>query len=136
MPRPKALIDEQTFTQAETGLATIKDAKLVIQLKAILAARDHPIDSVARILRVSRRSIFRWIHRLQVGGVEALRDRPKGHRRAKLDDAQRALVEQWVVAGQTAQGEPVLWTVEKLRLAIEREFGFAVGRTPLWLLLR
>lgn len=70
MPRPKALIDEQPFTQTETVLATIKDAKLVIQLKALLPARGHSIEAVARILWVSRRSIFRWIHQLQVGGVE------------------------------------------------------------------
>lgn len=136
MPRPKALVDEQTSARAEAGLATIKDAKLVIQLKAILAVRDHPVEDVARILRISRRSIFRWVHRLQEGGVEALQDRPKGHRRAKLDDAQKASVEQWVLAGRTARGEPILWTVEKLRLAIAREFGIAMGRTPLWLLLK
>jgi transposase len=136
MSRPKVLLDAATIVKAEESLATIKEAKLVIQLKAILATRDHRVEDVASILRVSHRSIFRWIHRFQDGGVKALRDRPRGHRRAKLNEEQKAAVEQWVVGGTTADGKPVLWTVEKLRLAIAKEFGVSMAKTPLWLLLR
>lgn len=132
MSRPKALIDAATVAEAEACLASIRDAKLVVQLKAILAVRDYPVDQVAQIFRVSKRSIFRWVHRLQEGGADALRDRPKGHRKSKLNDEQKAAVEHWIVTGQTAQGEPILWTVEKLRLAIAREFGILLGKTPLW----
>lgn len=136
MSRPKALVDPATAAEAEACLASIRDAKLVIQLKAILAVRDHPVEQVAQIFRVSRRSIFRWVHRLKEGGANALRDRPKGHRRPKLNDEQKAAVEHWVITGQTAQGEPILWTVEKLRVAIAREFGVLTGKTPLWRLLK
>jgi transposase len=136
MPRPKKLVDSATAEKAESFLGSIRDAKLVIQLKAILAVRDLPVEEVARVLRVSKRSIFRWIHRLKEGGADALRDRPKGHRRSKLDEQQKATVEGWVVSGQTPQGQPVLWTVEKLRTAIAEEFGIRVGKTPLWLLLK
>lgn len=132
MSRPKVLIDSATVTEAEACLASIRDAKLVLQLKAIIAVRDYPVDQVAQIFRVSRRSIFRWVHRLKEGGADALRDHPKGHRKSKLDDEQKAAVEHWVVTGQTAQGEQILWTVEKLRLAIAREFGVLLGKTPLW----
>lgn len=136
MSRPKVLVDPATAEKAEACLSSIRDAKLVVQLKAILAVSDQPVDQVAKILRVSRRSIFRWVHRLKEGGAEALRDRPKGHRRSKLNDEQKAAVEHWVVTGQTAQGEPILWTVEKLRLAIAQEFHILPGKTPLWRFLK
>jgi transposase len=136
MSRPKVLIDPATVAKAEACLDSIRDAKLVIQLKAILAVRDYPVEQVAQIFRVSRRSIFRWVHRLKEGGADALRDRPKGHRRSKLDEAQKAAVEHWVVTGQTAQGEPILWTVEKLRVVIDKEFGIRLSKTPLWRLLK
>ena len=132
MARPKALLDSATAAEAEACLASIRDAKLVIQLKVILAVRDYPVDQVAQIFRVSKRSIFRWIHRLKEGGADALRDRPKGHRKSKLDEEQKAAVKRWIVTGQTAQGKPILWTVEKLRLAIAKEFGILLGKTPLW----
>jgi transposase len=136
MSRPKVLVDAVTAAKAEAYLVSIRDAKLVIQLKAILAVRDRPVAEVAQVLRISKRSIFRWVHRLRDGGADALRDRPKGHRRSKLDDKQKAAVECWVVNGQTPQGQPVLWTVERLRAAIAKEFGILVGKTPLWLLLK
>lgn len=121
---------------AATHLATICDAKLVLQLKAILAVREHPVERVGEILKVSPRSIFRWVHRLQEGGVAGLKDRPKGHRRSKLDDAQQTEVERWVTEGKTPAGAAVLWTVEKLRRAVLAEFGVTITKTPLWRMLR
>jgi transposase len=136
MSRPKVLVDSATAAKAASFLATIRDAKLVIQLKAILAVRDRPVDEVAGVLRVSKRSIFRWAHRLKEGGADALRDRPKGHRKSKLDERQKEAIERWVVTGQTPQGQPILWTVEKLRAVVAREFGITMGKTPLWLHLK
>ncbi len=136
MSRPKVLVDAVTAAKAEAILDSLKDVKLVIQVKAILAVRERPVRDVARILGVSERSINRWAHRLKEGGAEALRARPKGHNRPKLDDRQQAAVEKWVVEGQTPDGRPVLWTVEKLRIAIAEEFGIKVGKTLLWLLLK
>jgi len=132
MPRPKYLVDENTVARAEEALSSIRDAKMVIQLKAILACRDHPVAEVADILRVSKRSIFRWINRFREGGKEALRDRPKGHRRSKLSEAQWKEVEKWVLDGKTAQGEPILWTIQKVRTAIKKEFGVSMSKTPVW----
>ena len=136
MPRPKELVDARTAAIAASCLNSIRDSKLVIQLKAILAVRDHPVEDVAGILQVSRSSIFRWVHRLQRGGADMLKDKPRGHRKSKLSDDQKAAVERWVTGGITEQGEPVLWTVERLRVAIEKEFGVSIAKTPLWLLLK
>ena len=55
MARPKVTIDLETVAKAEEELAEIKDSKLSIQLKAIIAAREHPVENVAKILKISAR---------------------------------------------------------------------------------
>ena len=115
MARPKINIDLETVTKAEEELEKIKDSKLSIQLKAIIAAAEHPVENVAKILKISARSIFRWITKFKEGGVEGLRDRPKGHMRSKLTEGHKKDIEQWIVRGKNVRGEPVHWTLKKLK---------------------
>ena len=79
MARAKTTLGPETVAKAQEELDKIKDSKLSIQLKAIIAVADHPAENVADILKVSARSIFRWVEKFKAGGVDALRDRPKGH---------------------------------------------------------
>jgi hypothetical protein len=80
---------------AEEALEKIKDSKLSVQLKAIIAAAEHPVENVATISKVSVRSIFRWIVKFKEEGVEGLRDRPKRHMNSKLtEDHKRQLEHQ------------------------------------------
>jgi transposase len=132
MARPKVNIDPETVAKAEEELEKIKDSKLSIQLKAIIAAAEHPVENVADILKVSARSVFRWITRFKEGSVEALRDRPKGHMRSKLTEEHKKEIEQWIVHSKNSQGETVHWTLKKLQGEVEREFEIPIGTTPLW----
>ena len=132
MARPKVTIDLETVAKAEEELARIKDSKLSIQLKAIIAAREHPVENVAKILKISARSIFRWVTKFKEEGVEGLRDRPKGHLRSKLSEDHKKNIEQWIVRGKDARGKPAHWTLKKLQKEIEKEFGVTIGTTPLW----
>lgn len=136
MPRPKTLVDAQLKHMAEASLATIKDSDLSIRLMAIIAACNRPADDVAEVLHVARRSIFRWINRYRDGGLDALKDRPKGHRISKLNDAQKEDLKRWIGNGVTPQGEPVLWTVRKLQSAISNEFSISLSKTPLLRLMK
>lgn len=132
MARPKGNVDFETVAKAEEELRNIKDSKLSIQLKAIIAAADHKVEDVAEILKVSTRSIFRWIARFKKQGVNGLRDQPKGHMRSKLTEDHKQQIEQWMVRGENVRGEAVHWTLKKLRIEIEKEFALRIGTTPLW----
>ena len=132
MARAKTTLDPETVAKAQEELDKIKDSKLSIQLKAIIAVADHPAEKVADILKVSARSIFRWVEKFKAGGVEALKDRPKGHLRSKLNEEHKKTIERWVTTSKTAQGEPVHWTLRRLRTEIKKVFGVHIGVTPLW----
>jgi transposase len=132
MARPKVSVDPKTVAKAKEELEKIKDSKLSIQLKAIIATAEHPVEHVADILKVSARSIFRWITKFKEGSVEGLRDRPKGHMRSKLAEDHKKEIEQWIVSSKNVKGETVHWTLQKLKKELEKEFGVDIGTTPLW----
>jgi transposase len=132
MARPKSNVDLKTVARAEEALEKIKDSKLSVQLKAIIAAAEHPVENVATILKVSVRSIFRWIVKFKEEGVEGLRDRPKGHMNSKLTEDHKRQLEHWIVRGKNVRGEAVHWTLKKLRRELGNEFGVHMGTTPLW----
>jgi transposase len=132
MARPKMNIDSETVLRAEKELARMKDGKLTIQLKAIIASAEHPVESIADVLKVSTRSIFRWITKFKEGGVEGLRDRPKGHMRSKLTEDQQKQIEQWIVGGKNAQEEVVHWTLKRLKKELKKEMEIKITTTPLW----
>lgn len=132
MPRPKLNIDLETVRKAERELDKIKESKLSIQLKGIIAASSHPVHQIADIFQVSPRSIFRWVTKFKKQGVAGLRDQPKGHMRSKLNDEQKMRIEEWLIKGKNASGERVHWTLGKLKKEIEKEFNIEIGTTPLW----
>jgi transposase len=132
MPRPKLNVDPGTVRKAEEELSKIKESKLAIQLKGIIAASQHPIHQIADIFHVSPRSIFRWITKFKDQGVTGLRDQPKGHMKSKLNDEQKMVIEEWLMAGKNASGERIHWTLNKLKREIEKEFEVTMGITPLW----
>ena len=132
MSRPKVNVDPKTVAKAKEELEKIKDNKLSIQLKAIIAAAEHPVEHVADILKVSARSIFRWITKFKEGSVEELRDRPKGHMKSKLTEGHKKEIEQWIVSSKNNRGDTIHWTLQKLQRELAHEFGIDIGTTPLW----
>lgn len=132
MGRPKIGLDPSMILMAEEELKKIKDSKLSVQLKGIIASADHPIEDVASILKVSTRSILRWIKWFKEGGIESLKDQPKGHMKSKLEDAHKKEIELWIVSGKNSEGKSIYWTIDKLKDEIEKRFGITIGRTPLW----
>lgn len=132
MSRPKLNVDPGTVRKAEEELCKIKESKLAIQLQGIIAAARHPVHQIADIFHVSPRSIFRWITKFKEQGITGLRDQPKGHMKSKLNDAQKMVIEEWLIAGKNASGERIHWTLNKLKREIEKEFAVTIGTTPLW----
>lgn len=132
MARPKKKLDLETVEEAKEELKKIKDGKTSIQLKAIIAASEHAVDKVAEVMQVSYRSIFKWIDKFKTGGIEGLKDKPKGHMRAKLTKEHLEKIEQWIISGKNADDKAVHWTLKRLRKEIKKEFGISIGKTPLW----
>lgn len=128
----KLILDASTIAKAEYELKQIKDHRLSIQLKAIIACGEHAVGEVAEILQCSVRSVFRWIHKFRDGGIDGLRDKPKGHMRSKLTEESKASILKWVEQGKNAGGESVNWTLDKLRKELEDVFDISIGITSLW----
>jgi transposase len=117
---------------AEEELKKIRNSKLSIQLKGIIAVSEHPLEDVACILKVSTRSILRWIKWFKEGGIESLKDQPKGHMKSKLQEEHKQEIESWIISGKNSAGKPTHWTIDKLKKEIEKKFDINIGRTPLW----
>lgn len=120
-----ALLAEQEFSK-------IKDGKLATQLRAIMAFEDNTAEDIAKIFKVSIRTVFRWINKFIQEGVDGLIDRPKGHYQSKLTESQKLQLKTWIRQGTNAANEAVHWTLEKLKHEIFHEFGVEITTTAIW----
>jgi len=136
MARPKRVIDVDLLQRAEEALKDIPDHKICLRLQAIISSAEHPIHLVTAILRISRVSLWRWIKRFSSKGVAGLIDEPKGHKPPKLKQEQRHQVACWLEEGRTSKGEPVHWTLAKLKAAIFTEFNVHLSQAALWHMVR
>jgi transposase len=136
MARPKAVIDATLAEKAEAALKALPDAKVCIRLKAIISSAHYPISLVSSVFGTDRTTLWRWIKRFASKGVAGLADEAKGHKPSKLRAEQRQQVATWLEEGHNSQGTAILWTLQKLRLAIMTEFGISLGQTATWELVR
>lgn len=136
VPRPKEIIDSELAAEAAKQLKKFKNHRIYLRLLVISKAADRSITELAEFFSLSRTTISRWIRRFSEQGVQGLYDQPKGHNPSKLNDKHREQIAQWLTGSRSPQGEPVHWTLEKLRLAIEKEFGISITLMPLWRHLR
>src|SRR5512134_135086 len=94
----------------------------------LLLAGKSPSE-VARLVGAPRQTVYRWREVLNVGGIEALRDMNKGGRPAQLGAAELSRLYVMLLEGPTGHGFATpLWTLKRVRLLIEREFGVGTAR--------
>jgi len=136
MARPKTVIDATLAEQAEAALKDLPNCKVCIRLKAIISSARYPISLVSSVFGTDRTTLWRWIKRFASKGLPGLMDKSKGHKPRKLNEEQRQQVAGWLEESRNSQGEPIFWTVPKLVLAIEAEFGIVLGKTAAWGLVR
>jgi transposase len=132
MARPKAVIDATLAEKAEAALKALPDSKVCIRLKAIISSAHYPISLVSSVFGTDRTTLWRWIKRFASQGIAGLADKAKGHKLPKLGAEQRQQVASWLEEGRNSQGELIFWTLQKLMLAIETEFGISLGQTATW----
>jgi transposase len=102
--------------------------------RLLLAGKSPP--EVARVVGAPRQTVYRWREVLTVGGIEALRDMSKGGRPAQLGAAELSRLYVALLEGATAHGFATpLWTLKRVRLWIEREFGVRYSEVHVWRLL-
>jgi len=87
---------------------------------------------VARHLGCAPSSVIRWRQNFLEGGRDAIRAIPEEGKQhsAYLDDADRAKLTALIVAGPKAAGfSTELWSLSRIRILVEREFGvtYSVG---------
>lgn len=129
-------INEDTAEQARLALVGIKESQLAIKLQAIVSCANHQVETVSSVIGKDRVTVWRWIRAFKENGVDGLIDKPKGHNPSKLNEEQRAMIATWLNTGKNSKGEPTHWTLKKLAMTIEEEYGIKITKTPLWITIQ
>ena len=135
MARPKEAFDEALAIQAKAAMEKLKDSKLCFRLQAIASCSNQSVNTVAAVMGVSRHTIWRLAERFRNQGLEGLRDKPKGHNPAKLDEKKRQQIARWLNTGTNHAGKNVHWTLELLSCEVERVFNIKISIASLWTML-
>ncbi len=78
----------------------------------------------ARVVGIERQSLCDAVKRFNAEGIAGLTDRPKGHRRERLSEAEQAVLINRILRGPDPdRGEPCAWTLPDLCRFIEERFG-------------
>jgi transposase len=90
---------------------------------------------VARKMGVNRRTVYDWKKR--VDNDHDFRNRKKKGRNSRLTDKQKEELKRIIDSGGTSCGFPTdLWTLKRIAVVIEKEFGIHYNTTYIWQLLR
>lgn len=136
MARPKEVINAEVANNARIELGKIKNSRLALRLQTIVSCAEYPVSVVADVMGYSRQSVWKWIKQFKLYGKDGLMDKPKGHNPSKLSSTQQKKIARWLKNGKDAQGEQIHWTLEKLSVEIEKQFGIKLTKTPIWLMIR
>jgi transposase len=136
MTLTRRAINDETAEQARVALVSIKDSQLAIKLQAIISCSSHQVETVSSVIGKDRVTVWRWIRAFKEAGVDGLIDKPKGHNPSKLNKEQREQIAIWLQTGRDVKGEPTHWTLQKLSMAIEAEYGVKITKTPLWITIQ
>jgi transposase len=132
MPRQSQQFTHEIALKAEEEFNKLKEGKLAIQLRAIMAFEENSAEQIAKIFKVSVRTVFRWINKFIENQVDGLKDQPKGHYPSKLTNSQKEQIKTWIVNSKNFHDENVHWTLEKLKNEIFNAFNVELTTTALW----
>jgi transposase len=136
MARPKSVFLNELAEHVCTDLKMLDEHKIILKLRSILAATKFPVASVAEVFGVAAETIWRWAKTYQKQGVAGLYPKPRNPKPSKLTLHQKAEVLVWIDERKTAEGQPVHWTLERLRQAISDKFDVVLGLNTIWVWLR
>lgn len=106
-----------------------------VRAARLLQAGEKPAQ-VAAMVGAPRQTVYRWRNVLEAEGLDALRDMSKGGRPPKLGAEELSGLQVALLEGPTAHGFGTpLWTIKRVRLLIERQFGVRYSQVHVWRLL-
>lgn len=110
-------------------------AKRRVRAARLLQEGKTPPE-VAALVGAPRQTVYRWRDVLESEGFEALRTMSKGGRPARLGAEELARLQVALLEGPTAHGFGTpLWTLKRVRVFVEREFGVRYSEVHIWRLL-
>ena len=94
------------------------------------------LSAVARAVRASGSSVFRWYQTYQSKGLRGLRPQPTPGRPPKLSESQKSKLVQVLLKGPLAAGYGTdLWTLQRVAEVIDQQFGVRYHPCHVWKLL-
>ena len=115
------------------------DVRLVRRIQALLAhlVNGVPVAVLSEQWGFTVACFYQWLTEFILQGLESLRYRPGGGRKAKLTPTQKKRLGEFVDAGPEAAGfDTACWNSILIRVLIEREFGVLYDRYYVCELLR
>jgi transposase len=101
----------------------------------MLLAGKTPAQA-AHAVGVARQTAYTWKAVLDEGGIDALREMPTRGRPARLDEQQLQSLARMLVGKPTDHGFGTeLWSLKRVGVLIERQFGVKFGQTQIWRIL-
>lgn len=106
-------------------------AKMAVQqrearrMAAVKLRRDgEEVPLIAERLGVAAHTVYAWTKKARVGGVRALKSKPRSGRPLKLGAEDRRKLKRLVIAGPRKAGfDRELWTLPMIREVIQDQFG-------------
>ena len=113
------------------GVELVRRAQLI---KYLLKHPEVPASRAAmRVGFGSNASGTAWVKRFNAEGVDGLRNRPRSGRPPGHSQERRSQVIDLAVQKPNTLGYPfALWTLERLRVAIEERYGYRLSRSTVW----
>jgi transposase len=132
MPRQSKQFTHDIALKAEEEFNKLNDGKLATQLRAIMAFEENSAEQIAKVFKVSIRTVFRWINKFIEQGIDGLIDQPKGHYPSKLTEFQKEHIKSWIISSKNNNNEDIHWTLKKLKYEIFNVFDVEITTTALW----
>jgi transposase len=114
-------------------LESLRELEQRRRLAAELLRRGLRPAEVARRVNSSRQSVLRWERRLEQDGIRGLRRAGRVGRPPVLADAQLEKLAKQLKEGSLAAGYATeMWTLPRIGVLIEREFGVRLAASSVW----
>src|SRR5579859_7583136 len=109
-----------------------------VRVRAVEAIeRGLAVGQVADTFGIDRTTLFRWVTRYSVGGLNGLERRQVSGRPRLLEGLDKAALWEIVLKPATAFGfETDLWTIGRLHQVVQEEYTTAISKDTVWRRLR
>jgi transposase len=131
-------LTEEELEAIETAIHHDKRAEVRQRCTVIrLLHLGHKPDKVAEMYAVSKPSIYGWFARWKAGGIDGLAIKPRSGRPSKTDEAYRQKLEEVIEKEPKELGyDFAVWTVDRLRLHMEKETGIGLSECRMRALIK